>query len=147
MIFYGVLDNSIFSEVQKNLEGGFKLFNQFAVFVYSQLQSILPDTALGSISDWSGFLQLNLSQTTLPFKAADDYVLNEDYHRVVVASKLPRLSKIVDQSIPVGKALCKELLDHGIVKSSLIRGLCASDPGIDSRRARGTVHHCYRAIV
>ena len=113
-----------------NVEGGFRLFNLFLVFVYSQLQSILPDVTLGNIFDWDGFLQLDLNQPELPFKSADEYVLNEDFHRLVVASKLPRPSKFVDQSIAFGKALCKQLLEHEIVNSSLIKGLSAFDPAV-----------------
>ena len=100
------------------------------MFIYSQLQSILPDTTLGNISDCDRFLQLNLNQPELPFKSADEYVLNEYFHRLVVASKLPRPSKFVDQSIAFGKALCKQLLEHEIANSGLIKGLCAFDPAV-----------------
>ena len=112
------------------MEGGFRLFNQFSVFIYSQLQSILPDSTLGIISDWDGFLQLDLNQFGLPFTTADEYVLNEDFHWLVVASKLPLSSKFVDQYIAFGKALCKQLLEHEIVNSGLIRGLSAFDPAV-----------------
>ena len=53
-------------------------FHKFAVLKYSQLQSVLPETTLGSNSDWDGFLQLDLNQTTLPFKTADDYVTSPE---------------------------------------------------------------------
>ena len=112
------------------MECGFRLFNQFSVFVYSQLQSILPDTTLGNISDWDGFLHLDLNQFPQTFKASNEYVLNEDFHRLVVASKLPRPNKFVDPSIAFSKTLCKQLLDHEIVKAGLVRGLSAFDPAV-----------------
>ena len=112
------------------MECGFRVFNQFSVFVYSQLQSILPDTTLGNISDWDGFLHLDLNQSPLTFKASNEYVLNEDFHRLVVASKLPRPNKFVDPSITFSKTLCKQLLDHEIVKAGLVRGLSAFDPAV-----------------
>ena len=90
----------------------------------------MPDATLGSISDWDGFLQLDLNQPELPFKSADEYVLNVDFHRLVVASKLPRPSKLVDQSIAFGKAFCKQLLEHEIVNSGLVKGLSAFDPAV-----------------
>ena len=90
----------------------------------------MPDATLGSVSDWDGFLQLDLNQPELPFKSADEYVLNEDFHRLVVASKLPRPSKFVDQSIAFGKALCKQLMEHEIVNSGLVKGLSAFDPAV-----------------
>ena len=54
-IVYCVLDNSAFSGVQKRVEGSFRLFIQFAVFIYRQLQNVLPDNALGDISYWDTF--------------------------------------------------------------------------------------------
>ena len=109
------------------MEGG---FNQVSVFIYSQLQSILPFSTLGSISDWDGFLHLDLNQSGLPFKTADEYVQNEDFHRLVVVSKLQRPSNFVDQSIAFGKALCKQLLEHENVNSGLLRGLSTFDPAV-----------------
>ena len=110
--------------------GGFRIFNQFAVFTYSQMQSVLPDSTLGSISDWDNFLQLDLNRVDLPYKTPDEYVLNDDFHRLVLASKLPRPSKFVEQSINFNKTLCKQLLGNDIVKSKLIRGLSAFDPAV-----------------
>ena len=106
------------------------MFNQFAVFIYSQLQSLPPDNILGSISDWDNFLHLNLDEAELPFKTASEFILNEDFHKLVMASKLPRPSKFVDQSISFVKAFCRQLLSHSIVKSDLIRGLSAFDPSV-----------------
>ena len=90
----------------------------------------MPDTSLGSISDWDNFLQLNLDRTDLPYKAPDDYVLNEDFHKLVAASKLPRPSKFVEHSISFGKSFCKQLLRHENLKSKLVKGLSAFDPAV-----------------
>ena len=131
--FYSVhciSDNSAFSEIQKAVEGGFRAFSQFAVFTYSQLQAILPDKAIGNISDWDNFLQLDLSRNDLPFKTTDEYVLNEDFYKLVPASKLSRPCKFVDQSICFNKTLCKQLSEHENVKSKLVRGLSAFDSAV-----------------
>ena len=122
-----VSDDSAFSEIQKRVDYGFRLFNQFAVFTYSQLQNILPDSILGSISDWDSYLALDLDSAELAFKTADQFVLNEDYHRLVVSSRLPRPGKFIEQSMSFCKAFCKQLMAHSIVKSDLLRGLSAFD--------------------
>ena len=106
------------------------MFNQFAVFVYSQLQCILPDSVLGDISDWDSFLHFDLDQQGLPFKTPDEFVLNEDFHQLVLASKLPRPSKFVEQSIVFCKTLCKQLLRHDLINSDLARGLSAFDVAV-----------------
>ena len=123
---YCVSDNSAFSDIQKRADGGFRLFNQFTVFIYSQLQNILPDSALGSVSDWDSFLSLNLDSTELPFKTAD-VVLNEDFHQLVLASKLSRPSRFIDQPVCFCKSYCKQLMAHDLVKSKLARGLSSFD--------------------
>ena len=102
-----VSDNSAFHEVKQRIEGGFRLYNQFAVFTYSQLHNIFPDGTLGSISNWDGYLHLDLDQADLPFKTSSEFKLNEDYYNLVLASKLPRPGKFVDQSIAFCKAFCK----------------------------------------
>ena len=123
-----VLDNSAFSELEGQMDSGFWLFNKFAVFLYSQLQNILPDQTLGSISDWDNYLCLDLDWTDLSFKTASEFALNVDYHNLLIASKLPpRPSKFIDQSIAFCKSFCKILLKHELVNSNLIRGLSSFD--------------------
>ena len=122
-----ITDNSSFSESPTGYEAGFHLFNQFAVFVYSQLQSILPDSVLGSVSDWDSYLKLDLTQPGLPFKSCDEFVLNSDFHELVTSSKLPRPSKFIEQSIAFYKAFCRILLQHKIATSDLIGGLSSFD--------------------
>ena len=109
---------------------GFRLFNQFAVFVYCQLQSILPDSFLGDISNWDHYLKIDLTRTDLPFKTSDEFVLNVDYHRLVISSKLPRPSKFIDQTISFCKSFCGILLSHEIIKSDLVRGLSSFDSAV-----------------
>ena len=133
-----ILDEAAFSEVYSQYGGGFRIYNQYAVFVYSQLQAILPDNFLGSISEWDKYLQLDLSQPNLPFKTPDQFVLNSDYHQLVLSSKLPRPSKFIEQSIAFCKAFCRGLLSHPIVKSDLVKGLSCFDSAtiLDSEEER-----------
>ena len=121
------LENSAFSDLETQFDGGFRLFNKFAVFLHSHLQNILPDQVLGSASDWDKFLYLELEQPGLPFKTASEFVLNEDFHNLVLANKFPRPSKFVEQSIDFCKTFCKVLLEHEIINSNLARGLFSFD--------------------
>ena len=126
-----VVEDSAFSRVYNRLDTEFRLFNQFAVFTYSQLQNILLDSTLGNISDWDSFLTLDLDSTELPFKTADQFILNENYHRLVLASRLPRPGKFIEQSVSFCKAFCcKQLMTHDIVRSDLLRGLSAFDSSV-----------------
>ena len=45
--------------------------------MYNQLQSILPDSVLGNISDWDHYLKIDLNQHDLSFKTPDEFVLNQ----------------------------------------------------------------------
>ena len=64
------------------------------------------------------------------FKTPDELVLNEDFHKLVLASKLPRPSKFEEQSISSCKTLCKPLLSYELIKSDLARGLSAFDVAV-----------------
>ena len=97
------------------------------MFLYSQLQNILPDSSLGAITDWDRYISLDFADPALSFKSPDEFILNEDFHNLVLASKLPRPSKFVEQSISFCKAFCKDLLDHELVQSNLARGMAAFD--------------------
>ena len=125
-----VSKNSSFSEVQTGYEAGFRLFNQFAVFVHSELQSILPDNFLGSVSDCDSYLELDLTQPDLPFKSCDEFTLNTDFHDLVTSSKLSRPSNFIEQSIAFYNAFCQILLQHKIATSDLIRGLSSFDSAV-----------------
>ena len=125
-----VSDNSPFAENRDQFGSGFRLYNQYAVFVYSQLQNILPDSYLGDISNWEKYLSIDLNQPDLPYKTANEFVLNSDFHRLVTTSKLPRPSKFVEQTISFFKSFCSILLSHEIIKSDLIRGLACFDSAV-----------------
>ena len=71
-----------------------------------------------------------MTRADLPFKTADEFILNDAYHRLVTTSKLPRPSKFVDQTISFCKSLCGILLSHEILKSSLERGLACFDSAV-----------------
>ena len=94
------------------------------------MQSVLPDSELGRISDWDSYLIIDLDRADLPYKSPSEFILNEDFHKLVLASKLPRPGKFVDQSIAFCKTFCKLLLGHEIIKSDLIRGLSAFDSSV-----------------
>ena len=91
--FCGVSDDSAFSGVQRLFRIGFRLYNQIAVFVYSQLQSVLQDKYLGDISDWDQYLTIDLRRTDLPFKTPNENVLKTDFHRLVLSNKVRRPAK------------------------------------------------------
>ena len=65
-------------------------------------------------------------------------MLNSDYHRLVLSSKLPRPSKFIELSIAFCKAFCRGLLSHSIVKSDLVKGLSCFDSAtvLDSEEER-----------
>ena len=73
------------------------------------------------------YLNLDLTKADLPFKSADDFVLNSDFHHLVVSGTITRTSKIIDQSIAFFKAFYSILLQHKIIKSDFIRGLSCFD--------------------
>ena len=130
LLYTFCLDNSAFSEVIRQVDSGFRLYNQFAVFTYRQLQNLFPDSYLGDISDWDGYLKIDLTSPDLPFKTPAEFVLQPDYHALIVSSHLPRPGKFVEQSISFCKSFCAALLNHEIVKSELIRGLSAFDHAV-----------------
>ena len=114
--------------MRSQLGARFRLYNQFAAFTYCQLQNNLPESVLGNISE--RYLTIDLSRTDLPVKTADEFILNEDYYRLVTTSKLPRPSEFFEQTISFYKSFCGILLSHEIVKSNLIRGLACFDSAV-----------------
>ena len=109
------------------VDNGFRLYNQFLVFTYSQLQKLFPDSFLGDISDWDGYLKIDLTSSDLPFKTPAEFVLQPDYYSLIVSGRLPRPGKFVEQSLSFCKSFCAVLLNREIVKSELARGLSAFD--------------------
>ena len=106
---------------------GFRIFNQFTVFVYSQLQNLLPDIFLGDFSNWDTYLKIDLTNSELPLKTPAEFALNPDFHSLVTSSPLPRPSRFIEQSMAFCKSFCSALLSHDILKSTLLRGLSYFD--------------------
>ena len=97
--------------------------------MYSQLQTILPDSFLGDISDWDRFLSIDLS-SDLPFKSVTDFLRNKDFADLVNKSDLPTPTHFVEQALCFYKSLCTLLLKHSIRKSKLIRGMSVFDEAV-----------------
>ena len=125
-----VSDNSAFSEVQGEVNQGFKIFNQFTIFVYSQLQNLLPDSFLGDISNWDSYLKIDLTNPELPLKTPAEFALNPDFHSLIASSRLPRPSRFIEQSMAFCKSFCSTLMSHDILKSTLLRGLSCFDHAV-----------------
>ena len=70
---------------------------------------------------------IDLDLASLPFKSPNEFVLNENYHRLVLFSKLPRPSKIIEKSISFCKSFCTQLMTRDIIKSDLLKGLSVSE--------------------
>ena len=85
---------------------------------------------LESFSDWDSYLTIDLDRVGLPYKSFSVFILNEDFHKLVLASKQPCPGKFVDQSIAFCKAFCKLFLGHEIIKSNLVKGLSAFDSSV-----------------
>ena len=72
-----LLDQSAFKKVSgPSSSDGFRVYGAFAMFVYSQLQVILPDSFLGDISNWDHSMSIDLSSPDLPFKTTADLLKN-----------------------------------------------------------------------
>ena len=127
---HSVLDSSTFADLFSSPMGCFRLYSQFAVFTYSQLQSILSDQTLGSISDWDHFLNLNLDEDNLTFKTRSEFLQNKDFAELVNYCKLPTPSRFVDQCMAFYRSFCQRLLEHDIKNSDLIRGLSCFDTSV-----------------
>ena len=116
--------------MHNQVDNGFRLYNQFSVFVYSQLQNLFPDSFLGDITDWDNYLKIDLSAANLPFQTPAEFVLGADYQALIFTSRLPRSSKFVEQTMSSCKAFCGVLLNHEVIKSDLLRGLSSFDHAV-----------------
>ena len=112
------------------VDNGFRLYNQFSVFVYSQLQNLFPDSFLSDITDWDNYLKIDPPAANLPFKTPAEFVLGADYQALIITSRLPRPSKFVEQTMSFCKAFCGVLLNHEVIKSDLLRGLSSFDHAV-----------------
>ena len=116
--------------MHNQVDNGFRLYNQFSVFVYSQLQNLFPDSFLGDITDWDNYSKIDLSAANLPFKTPAEFVLGADYQARIITSRLPRPSKFVEQTMSFCKAFRGVLLNHEVIKSDLLRGLSSFDHAV-----------------
>ena len=109
---------------------GFRLYSFYATFVYSQLQTILPDSFLGDISDWDHYLSIDLNSTNVPFKSVTGFLKNTDFADLVKQSNLSTPTHFVEQSLSFYKNLCTLLLKHSIHKSKFVRGISVFDEAV-----------------
>mgnify|MGYP000868994366 CR=1 FL=1 len=124
------LDSSIFGNDSGSRDFGFRIYNHLCVFIYTQLQAILPDRFLGDIAAVDHFLKIDLDQSDLPFKSPEEFSQNQEYQVLVATSKLPRPGRFVEQSIAFYKAFCKNLLELEILHDKLLKGLSAFDVSV-----------------
>ena len=110
--------------------GGFRLYNQYCVFVYTHLQKILQDSHLGPISDWDAYMSTNMDDPTLPFKSVDDVLLDHDLSDLLKTSKISTPRRFVSQIISFYKYFIKLLVTNDIATSAFVRGLSAFDEPI-----------------
>ena len=127
--------------------GCFRLYSQFAVFVYSQLQAILSDKVLGSVSNWDHFLNLDLNDDKLVFKTRAEFLQNSDFSGLVSQSKLPTPSRFVDQCIAFYRSFCEQLLGHDIKSSDLIRGMSCFDSSVLLDSPESHYRDCIERLV
>ena len=125
-----VLDNSIFKEVRATVSGGFRLYNQFCVFIYAQLQMIFPASFLGNVADWDSYLTLDLTDDNLPYKSVDEFLQNRDFSDLVDRSKISTPRRFVSQAISFYRCFIKSLLTSELASSSLARGLSSFDEAV-----------------
>ena len=125
------LDQSAFKGVAGvSSPSNFRVYSSFATFVYSQLQTILPDSFLGDVSDWDRFLSINLSSPDLPLKTAAEILQNKDFARLITESNLPTPTHFAEQVLCFHKSFCELLLKHELCKSKLVRGFSVFDEAV-----------------
>ena len=127
--------------------GYFRLYGLFATFVYSQLQAILPDPVLGSVSNWDHFLNLDLGDDKLVYKTRAEFLQNPDFADLVKQSKLPTPSRFVDQCLAFYRSFCESLLSHDLKESDLIRGLSCFDPSVILDAPESHYRDCINRLV
>ena len=103
-------DQSAFKGVTGQDSDGFRLYSSYATFVYSQLQTILPDSFLGDFSDLDHYQSIDLTSTNVPFESISDFLENTVFADLVKQSDLPAPTHFVEQSLSFYKSLCIFLL-------------------------------------
>ena len=97
------------------------------MFVYTQLQKILPDSLLGPSSGWDTYMSSNMDDLTLPFKSVDDVLLDHDLSDLLKTCKISTPRRFVSQIISYYHYFIKLLLTNDIATSAFVRGLSAFD--------------------
>ena len=123
-------DQSAFKGVTGLESDGFRLYSSHATFVYSQLQTILPDSFLWDFSEWDHYLSIDLTSSNVPFESISDFLENTDFADLVKQSDLPTPTHFVEQSLNFYKSLCILLLKHSIRKSNFVRGISVFDEAV-----------------
>ena len=125
-----VSDNSTFREVYTAVAGGFRLFNQFCVFINTQLLAILPASFLGDISQWDKYLHLDFDDETLPYKAVDGFLQDPNFSDLITRSKISTPRRFVSQAIAFYRHFAKLLLSSDLASSTFARGLSCFDEAV-----------------
>ena len=140
------LDDSAFKDVVGPNPDKFCLFSAFATFVYSQLQTILPDSFIGDISDWDHFLTIDLSCPKLPLKTVADFLRNSDFAKLVAESEKPTPTHFVEQALSFNKNICVFLLKHKLCSSKFVRGFSIFDEAVVRHGAEEDYSHESRML-
>ena len=130
-----VSDNSTIREVHTTVAWGFRLFNQFCVFIYTQLLAILPASS-GDISDWDKYLHLDLDDETLPYQTVDEFLHDPDFSDLITRSKISTPRRFVSQAVAFYRLFGK-LLSSNLAPSTFARGLSCFDQAV----LRGVARH------
>ena len=123
-------DQSAFKDVFGVAGDGFRQYSAYATFVYSQLNSILPTSFLGDISNWNKFLSIDLTSADLPLKGPTEFLRDKDFANLVARAEIPTPTHFVEQAVCFYKHFCSLLLKHSIRKSKLIRGMSIFDESV-----------------
>ena len=94
------------------------------------MQTIFPTSFLGSISNWDNYMQLNMSEVTLPIKTVDEFLQDKDLSDLLYRSKIPTPRKFAEQAISFHRYFVKQLLSCEMVTSSFARGLLSFDEAV-----------------
>ena len=129
--YFLCLDQSAFKGVVgTSSPNNFRIYSSFATFVYSQLQTFLPDSFLGDVSNWDRFLSIDLSSSDLPLKTAAEILQDKDFAGLVTGSNLPTPTHFAEQVLCFHKSFCELLLKHELCQSQLVRGFSIFDEAV-----------------
>ena len=116
--------------MRATVSGGFRLYNQFCVFIYAQLQVIFPARFLGNVADWDSYMTLDLSDDNLPYKTVDEFLLDRDFSDLIDRSKISTPRRFVSQTISFYRCFIRSPLTNELATSPLARGLSSFDEAV-----------------